>query len=131
MPPPPAPGSAVLWVYSTLLMQQRVPNDFLGRISALEGAAYTISESASSVFGGAEGGFGASVMGLGQGEAASRAGTAALQAPGGIEEEGCHIDGRTLMGGSRFERCFPLLPTCSQAPPLMCGTCPWTSCCSY
>ena len=46
------PGSAVLWVYSTLLMQQRVPNDFLGRISALEGAAYTISESISSVFGG-------------------------------------------------------------------------------
>ncbi len=51
--PLPSPGSAVLWVYSTLLMQQRVPNDFLGRISALEGAAYTIAESASSVFGGA------------------------------------------------------------------------------
>jgi hypothetical protein len=48
-----AMGSAVLWVYSTLLMQQRVPNDYLGRISALEGAAYTIAESASSVFGGA------------------------------------------------------------------------------
>lgn len=51
--PSPPPGSAVLWVYSTLLMQQRVPNDYLGRISALEGAAYTISESISSVFGGA------------------------------------------------------------------------------
>lgn len=80
MPPPPAPGSAVLWVYSTLLMQQRVPNDFLGRISALEGAAYTISESASSVFGGA----------AWRGGVVSRAGTAAPQAPGGIEEEGCH-----------------------------------------
>lgn len=33
-------------------MQQRVPNAYLGRISALEGAAYTVSESASSVFGG-------------------------------------------------------------------------------
>lgn len=46
------PGSAVLWVYSTLLMQQRVPNELLGRLSSLESALYTVSESASSVFGG-------------------------------------------------------------------------------
>jgi len=31
--PHPAAGSATLWVYSTLLMQKRVPNVFLGRIS--------------------------------------------------------------------------------------------------
>lgn len=36
-----------------MLMQQRVANELLGRISAIEGALYTISESASSVFGGA------------------------------------------------------------------------------
>ena len=99
----PAAGSATLWVYSTLLLQQRVPNSLLGRVSgeaagrvggrmwaerhslsaptspvghpprglpshqlaswaqsclprplaAIEMALYTVTESASSVFGGA------------------------------------------------------------------------------
>ncbi|KAL4437964.1 hypothetical protein ABPG77_004185 [Micractinium sp. CCAP 211/92] len=46
-------GSAALWVYSTLLMQKRVPNEFLGRMSAVESAGFTIAEALSSVFGGA------------------------------------------------------------------------------
>ncbi|KAL4425671.1 hypothetical protein ABPG75_009687 [Micractinium tetrahymenae] len=45
-------GSAALWVYSTLLMQKRVPNDFLGRMSAVESAGFTIAETLSSMFGG-------------------------------------------------------------------------------
>ena len=34
--PPCLAGSATLWVYSTLLMQQRVPNEMLGRMSGEE-----------------------------------------------------------------------------------------------
>jgi hypothetical protein len=34
-------GSATLWVYSTLLMQQRVPNQLLGRMSGEQGPADT------------------------------------------------------------------------------------------
>ena len=39
VPPRPTPfpaGSASLWIYSTLLLQLRVPNDILGRMSAVE-----------------------------------------------------------------------------------------------
>ena len=46
-------GSATLWLYSTLLLQLRVPNAILGRMSAVEMALYTVTEAASSVFGGA------------------------------------------------------------------------------
>ncbi|PSC75896.1 MFS transporter [Micractinium conductrix] len=46
-------GSAALWIFSTLLMQKRVPNNFLGRMAAVEGALYTVAEAASSLFGGA------------------------------------------------------------------------------
>ncbi|GAB4816866.1 hypothetical protein N2152v2_003912 [Parachlorella kessleri] len=46
-------GSATLWLYSTLLLQLRVPNAILGRMSAVEMALYTVTEAASSIFGGA------------------------------------------------------------------------------
>jgi len=36
-------GSSVLWVYSTLLLQLRVPDKLLGRMLALEVAFYTVS----------------------------------------------------------------------------------------
>lgn len=36
-------GSSVLWVYSTLLLQIRVPDGLLGRILALEMALFTVS----------------------------------------------------------------------------------------
>lgn len=35
-------GSSVVWVYSTLLIQLRVPNDLQGRMMALEMAAYVV-----------------------------------------------------------------------------------------
>ena len=35
-------GSAVMWVYSTLLIQLRVPDDLLGRMLALEMAFLTV-----------------------------------------------------------------------------------------
>lgn len=73
----------MLWVYSTLLMQQRVPNDYLGRISALEGAAYTISESISSVFGGAPG---AAMFGGAPARHTTEAGMV-----GGLGQYGCQL----------------------------------------
>ena len=36
-------GSAVLWIYSTLMLQFAVPNDLLGRVLALEMALFTVS----------------------------------------------------------------------------------------
>ena len=36
-------GSSILWVYSTLLLQQRIPNQLLGRMMALEMAFYVVS----------------------------------------------------------------------------------------
>ena len=36
-------GSSVLWVYSTLLIQLRVPDRLLGRVLALEIAFFTVS----------------------------------------------------------------------------------------
>ena len=36
-------GSAVVWVYSTLLLQIRVPNHILGRMMAIEMATFTVS----------------------------------------------------------------------------------------
>lgn len=36
-------GSSVLWVYSTLLLQLRVPDGLLGRMLALEVAFFTVS----------------------------------------------------------------------------------------
>ena len=38
-------GSSVLWVYSTLLLQLRVPDGLLGRMLALEVAFFTVSNS--------------------------------------------------------------------------------------
>lgn len=35
-------GSAVLWVYSTLLIQLRVPDRILGRVLAMEIAFFTV-----------------------------------------------------------------------------------------
>ena len=35
-------GSAVVWVYSTLLLQIRVPNHMLGRMMAVEMASFTV-----------------------------------------------------------------------------------------
>lgn len=35
-------GSAVLWIYSTLMLQYLVPNQLLGRIMALEMALFTV-----------------------------------------------------------------------------------------
>lgn len=35
-------GSSVVWVYSTLLIQLRVPNQLQGRMMALEMAAYVV-----------------------------------------------------------------------------------------
>lgn len=46
-------GSASLWIYSALLLQLRVPNDILGRTSAVEMALYTVAESWSSLATGA------------------------------------------------------------------------------
>ena len=46
-------GSAVLWVQSSLIMQLRVENELLGRVSALEMALYTLAEILSSLYGGA------------------------------------------------------------------------------
>ena len=36
-------GSAVLWIYSTLMLQFAVPNELLGRVLALEMALFTVS----------------------------------------------------------------------------------------
>ena len=36
-------GSAVIWMYSTLLLQLRVPDNLLGRMLALEMAIFTVS----------------------------------------------------------------------------------------
>ena len=36
-------GSSVMWVYSTLLLQLRVPDAMLGRMMALEMAFFTVS----------------------------------------------------------------------------------------
>ncbi|KDD75234.1 hypothetical protein H632_c794p1 [Helicosporidium sp. ATCC 50920] len=47
-----AMGSAVLWIDSSLLLQLRVPNAVLGRVAALELAAYTVAEGTSSLLGG-------------------------------------------------------------------------------
>ena len=44
-----AAGSAVLWTYSTLLLQVEVPDALLGRICALEQALYTVGECFSAV----------------------------------------------------------------------------------
>lgn len=41
-------GSSVVWVYSTLLIQLRVPNQLLGRMMALEMAFYVVRPSAPS-----------------------------------------------------------------------------------
>jgi MFS family permease len=38
-----AAGSAVVWTYSTLLLQVTVPATLLGRVLAVEGAAYTVA----------------------------------------------------------------------------------------
>jgi len=46
-------GSATLWIYSTLLLQLRCPNAMLGRVSAAEMAFFTVTEAASSLYGGA------------------------------------------------------------------------------
>jgi hypothetical protein len=35
-------GSSVVWIYSTLLIQQRIPNRLQGRAMALEMAAYVV-----------------------------------------------------------------------------------------
>ena len=35
-------GSAVLWIYSTLMLQYVVPNKLLGRVMALEMALFTV-----------------------------------------------------------------------------------------
>jgi len=35
-------GSAVLWIYSTLMLQYIVPNQLLGRVMALEMALFTV-----------------------------------------------------------------------------------------
>lgn len=35
-------GSAVLWIYSTLMLQFAVPNQLLGRVLALEMALFTV-----------------------------------------------------------------------------------------
>lgn len=42
-------GSAVLWIYSTLMLQYAVPNELLGRVLALEMALFTVSSHASVV----------------------------------------------------------------------------------
>ncbi len=39
-------------IFSTRLLQLRVPNGILGRMTALETALYTLSEAGSSLFGG-------------------------------------------------------------------------------
>lgn len=36
-------GSAVLWIYSTLMLQYLVPNQLLGRVMALEMALFTVT----------------------------------------------------------------------------------------
>ena len=41
-------GSSVVWVYSTLLIQLRVPNQLQGRMMALEMAFYVVRPSAPS-----------------------------------------------------------------------------------
>ena len=38
-------GSSIVWVYSTLLIQLRVPNQLQGRMMALEMAFYVVSPS--------------------------------------------------------------------------------------
>ncbi|KAK9830078.1 hypothetical protein WJX72_009631 [[Myrmecia] bisecta] len=45
-------GSSTIWVYSTLLLQLRVPNELQGRIMALEMALFTVTDCVSSFFGG-------------------------------------------------------------------------------
>ena len=47
-----AAGSAVLWTYSTLLLQLEVPDALLGRTCALEQALYTLGECFSAVVAG-------------------------------------------------------------------------------
>lgn len=44
-------GSAVVWSYSTLLLQLAVPDAVLGRVSALEQAGYSVARSAAVAFG--------------------------------------------------------------------------------
>lgn len=44
--------SATLWVYATLLLQLRVPNAMLGRVMAVEAAAYTLTQSTTALTGG-------------------------------------------------------------------------------
>ena len=39
-------GSSIVWVYSTLLIQLRVPNELQGRMMALEMALYVVGVSA-------------------------------------------------------------------------------------
>lgn len=48
-----AAGTDSLCVFSTLLLQLRVPNSVLGRMTALESALQAVAEAASSVFAGA------------------------------------------------------------------------------
>jgi predicted MFS family arabinose efflux permease len=45
-------GSSCMWIYSTLILQLQVPNALLGRILALEMAMFTITDTASGLFGG-------------------------------------------------------------------------------
>lgn len=45
-------GSSTLWIYSTLLLQLRCPNNVLGRVVAVEAAFYTLTEGSSALFGG-------------------------------------------------------------------------------
>lgn len=39
-------GSSIVWVYSTLLIQLRVPNELQGRMMALEMACYVVGRPA-------------------------------------------------------------------------------------
>lgn len=43
-------GSAVLWIYSTLMLQYIVPNQLLGRVMALEMALFTVRVFSSYLF---------------------------------------------------------------------------------
>lgn len=43
-------GSATLWVYSTLMLQVRVPNTLQGRMFALEMAFCTVAETTAGIF---------------------------------------------------------------------------------
>ena len=44
-------GSSIVWVYSTLLIQLRVPNQLQGRMMALEMAFYVVSPSSLDILG--------------------------------------------------------------------------------